>query len=135
MRSVLRESIPKAYNFNNLIPTGDILMITNNKTFITTFLILILISINNVQAESACNIACTSAEIAGEVACALDIFDEPECGIAVALASTACHAACSESSLTAAVKQNSGKKKTGLCDGKLKPKNAKLAAKFCKIYK
>ena len=37
---------------------------------------------------------CTSAEVAGELACALEIFGEPECGIAVAVAAEACQAAC-----------------------------------------
>ena len=111
-------------------------MNTNNNKLIATFIIFIFMSISVAQAESACNIACTTAEVAGEVACALDIFDEPECGIAVDLAATACHAACSSSALDeTSSTQDSVIKKSGLCNGKLKAKNKELADKFCKIYK
>jgi len=43
---------------------------------------------------SICTTACNSAAVAGQVACALDFFDEPECAIGVQAANVACQAAC-----------------------------------------
>eukprot|EP00911_Craspedida_sp_UC1_P002205 UC1_evm2s1684 len=46
------------------------------------------------QLGDTCEDLCISAEVACEVACALEIFGEPECGIACAAAGKACEAAC-----------------------------------------
>lgn len=99
--------------------------------------LIFFFNVNSAHAESACNIACAFAEAAGEVACALEIFSEPECGLAVLAAAAKCHQLClSDVSLQEAdLPQRTTVKETGLCDGKLVPKNKKLAAKFCEIYK
>lgn len=44
--------------------------------------------------STCCTALCTSAEVAGELACAFEIIGEPECGIAVDLAADACRLAC-----------------------------------------
>ncbi|MCV6590806.1 MAG: hypothetical protein OIF57_17565 [Marinobacterium sp.] len=84
-------------------------------------------------AISACEVACDTAEAAGEVACVLEIFAEPECGIAVRAAGIACRAACEASDTSQ--QESVEPKPTGLCDGQLKPENKALAAQFCKAYK
>merc|ERR1712066_1128784 len=45
--------------------------------------------------QSCCTALCTATETACEIACALEIFGEPECGIACGVAGNACDAACS----------------------------------------
>ncbi len=59
--------------------------------------ILLMAYVSHTADASTCTDLCVAAEVTCEVACAIDIFDEPECGIACADASDACEAACSGS--------------------------------------
>ena len=61
---------------------------------VTVSAIVALAAIVASASGQACEDACIAAEAACEVACALDIFDEPECGIACTSVDSACDLAC-----------------------------------------
>eukprot|EP00122_Pirum_gemmata_P021503 Pgem_evm1s20030 len=78
--------------------------------------------------------SCTAIEVACEVACALDIFDEPECGIACVAAEEACNAASSRRRRSSNREYdviNGYIQHSKLCNGELTPRKEEMAKQFC----
>jgi hypothetical protein len=110
----------------------------NNKmiVFFGAVLTTFLLNINLANAD-ACKAACIAVEVAGQTACVLEVFGEPECSIAVAGAFTACVELCGKSTYLTSPTLGSSLRSSDLCNGsgKVPVKNKKLANKLCKKFK